>query len=78
MSTSSTLDENHDVRQSVGLAFQWKRKVRLKRAVDAVCSPRDENGLRISKEMSLPSLTELVLKEDPSLYDLVSNRNTFD
>ena len=49
-----------DVRQSCDLAFQWKRKVRLKRAVDALCSPRDELGLRLSKETSLPSLTDLV------------------
>ena len=45
---------------SCDLAFSWKRKVRLKRAVDALCSPRDELGLRLSKETSLPSLTDLV------------------
>eukprot|EP00111_Clytia_hemisphaerica_P003096 TCONS_00008787-protein len=53
--------DTEDVQQqSCDLAFQWKRKVRLKRAVDAICSPRDELGLRLSKETSLPSLTDLV------------------
>ena len=51
---------HNDVRESCDLAFSWKRKVRLKRAVDALCSPRDELGLRLSRETSLPSLTDLV------------------
>ena len=49
-----------DIKESCDLAFSWKRKVRLKRAVDALCSPRDELGLRLTKETSLPSLADLV------------------
>ena len=49
------------VRLSRDLAIQWKRKARMTRAMSALASPKDEQGLRKSAETPLPSLVDLVL-----------------
>lgn len=62
ISNESSYSNDVAVGEITELAFQWKRKIRMKRAMNALAAPRGDLGLRLSKETTpLPSLTDLVI-----------------
>lgn len=54
-------DASSDHTEAADLAFQWKKKLRRQRAIEALTASRDELGLRRrEKNISTPSLVDIV------------------
>lgn len=54
-------DASADHTEAAELAFQWKKKLRRQRAIEALTASRDDLGLRRrEKNMATPSLVDIV------------------